>query len=101
MRRMFPYCLILACSLIVFSAPCYSDDLVVKSCTELVRMAENYQEDLKTVDTMLGSAIEGGSIERVKNYKLRRGVIKQQLELVLKAVEARGCIKSAQQKCSP
>jgi hypothetical protein len=32
-----------------------AEDLAVRSCTDLVRMAETCQEDLKTVDTVLRS----------------------------------------------
>ncbi len=101
MRRLFTCCLILACLFMIGSVPCYSEELVAKACPELIRIAERYQEDLKTVDTVLGSAIEAGSIDRIKNYKLRRGAIKQQLESVMKAIDARACVKSSLQQCSP
>ncbi|MBI5250103.1 MAG: hypothetical protein HY912_11475 [Desulfomonile tiedjei] len=101
MRRVFPCCLILVCIFVIGSNPCHSEDLVVKPCSELIRMAENYQEDLKTVDTVLGSAIEAGSIDRIKNYKLRKGSIRQRLDSVMQAIDARGCVKSSLQKCAP
>jgi len=63
----------------------------VKKCSELVRMAQNCQEDLKTVDTVLGSAIDAGTMDRIKNYKLKRSVVRKQLESVLKAIEIKGC----------
>jgi len=63
----------------------------VKKCSELVRMAQNCQEDLKTVDTVLGSAIDAGTIDRIKNYKLKKSVVRKQLESVLKAIEIKGC----------
>ena len=47
----------------------YADDLLVKSCPELVRMAENCQTDLKTVDTVLGSAIDAGNMDRIRDRK--------------------------------
>jgi len=68
-----------------------AEELVVKKCSELVRMAENYQADLKTVDTVLGSAIDAGTMDRIKNYKLKKSVVKKQLESVLKAIEIKGC----------
>lgn len=74
--------------------PAYADDLLGKSCLELVRIAENYQADLKTVETVLGSAIDAGNLDRIKNYKLRRAVIKQQLDSALRAIDAKGCARS-------
>jgi hypothetical protein len=67
------------------------DELVVKKCSELVRLAENYQADLKTVDTVLGSAIDAGTMDRIRNYKLKKSVVRKQLESVLKAIEIKGC----------
>ena len=49
----------------------HAEDLLVKSCSELVRMAENLQEDLKTVDIVLGSAIEAGKMDSIKNFKIK------------------------------
>jgi len=71
--------------------PSFAEELVVKKCSELVRMAQNCQEDLKTVDTVLGSAIDAGTMDRIKNYKLKRSVVRKQLESVLKAIEIKGC----------
>ena len=68
-----------------------ADDLVVKKCSELARLAENYQADLKTVDTVLGSAIDAGTMDRIKNYKLKKSMVRKQLESVLKAIEIKGC----------
>jgi hypothetical protein len=93
MRRMSAYCFVFVCLLVMASKPCHSEELVVKSCSELLRMAQNYQEDLKTVETMLGSALDAGSMDRIKNYKLRKGAVRLQLESVMKAIDARGCVK--------
>lgn len=72
-------------------SPSFGDELVVKRCSELVRMAEDYQQDMKTVDTVLGSAIDAGTMDRIKNYKLKKSVVRKQLEAVLKAIEIKGC----------
>jgi hypothetical protein len=69
-----------------------TEELVVKSCGELIRMAQVYQEDLKTVDTVLGSAIDGGNMDQIKNYKLKKGAVKKQLESVMKAIDLKGCV---------
>lgn len=69
-----------------------TDELVVKSCSELIRMAQVYQEDLKTVDTVLGSAIDGGNMDQIKNYKLKKGAVKKQLQSVMKAIDLKGCV---------
>jgi glycerol-3-phosphate dehydrogenase len=73
------------------AGPSFAEELVVKKCSELVRMAENYQADLKTVDTVLASAIDAGTMDRIKNYKLKKSVVRKQLESVLKAIEIKGC----------
>jgi hypothetical protein len=75
-------------------APAHADDLLRKNCPQLVRIAENYQTDLKTVETVLSSAIDAGNLDRIKNYKLRRAVIKQQLDEALRALDAKGCAKT-------
>jgi hypothetical protein len=69
-----------------------TEDLVVKNCGELIRMAQVYQEDLKTVDTVLGSAIDAGNMDRIKNYKLKKRSVKKQLESVMKAIDIKGCV---------
>jgi len=69
-----------------------TEELIVKNCAELIRMAQTYQEDLKTVDTVLGSAIDAGNMDRIKNYKLKKGAVKKQLESVMKAIDIKGCV---------
>ncbi len=75
--------------------PAYAleNGLVVKSCPELMRMAEQYHEDLRTVDMVLGSAIDSGTMDRIKSYKLRKSAVRQQLDDVVKALEIKGCVK--------
>lgn len=69
-----------------------ADDLVVKSCQELIGLAQGYQQDLKTVDTILGSAIDAGNLERIRSYKLKKGAVTKQLRAVMSAIQARGCL---------
>ena len=83
----------IVCLSLLCTVPAFGEDLLIKSCSELVRLAENYQTDLKTVDTVLGSAIDHGNMDRIRNYKLRKAVIKQQLEGVMQAVSMKGCAK--------
>ena len=68
-----------------------AQDLLEVKCGELMRMAETYQQDLKTVNTVLGSAIDAGDMDRIKNYKLRKGAVKKQLDSVLHAIDLKGC----------
>ena len=70
-----------------------AQDLLEIKCGELMRMAETYQQDLKAVDTVLGSAIEGGDMDRIKSYKLKKGAVKKQLDSVLRAVDIKGCAR--------
>lgn len=71
----------------------FGSDLGAKSCNELMRMAESHQQDLSAVDTVLGSAIDIGNMERVRSYKLRKGAVKQRLESIMKALQFKGCLK--------
>jgi hypothetical protein len=84
-----------AATLIVFiSNFSIAQDLLANKCEELMRMADTYQQDLKTVDTVLGSALDGGDMDRIRSYKLRKGVVKKQLDSVLKAIELKGCART-------
>lgn len=69
-----------------------ADDLISKQCDELIGLAQAYQQDLKTVDTVLGSAIDAGNLERIRSYKLRKGAVAKQLRAVMTAIQARGCL---------
>ncbi len=70
-----------------------AQDLLEVKCGELMRMAETYQQDLRTVDTVLGSAIDGGDMDRIRSYKLKKGAVKKQLDSVLQALDLKGCAK--------
>lgn len=76
---------------LVFAAPSFAEDLTAKSCAELVRMAQSYQQDLQTVDTVLGSAIDAGNIDRIRSYKLRKASVNRQLKSVLRTIELKDC----------
>lgn len=71
-----------------------AEELVVKPCSDLIRIANGYQEDLKTVDTMLGAAIEAGDLDKIKSYKLRKSAVQKQLDVVLKAIEIKECART-------
>jgi hypothetical protein len=71
-----------------------SEELVITSCADLMRMADSCRDDMKTADTVLGSAIDAGSLEMIKGYKLRKEAAKKRLESVVKALELKGCVKS-------
>lgn len=79
----------------LFLAVCTAcaSDLLQKSCDELIRTAQSYREDIKTVDIVLGAAIDAGNLERIKSYKLRKNALKSQLETVLKAVDLKDCAR--------
>jgi hypothetical protein len=78
-------------AVIMAAAPSFSENLAVKSCAELVRMAQSYQQDLKTVDTVLGSAIDAGNLDRIRSYKLRKATVKRQLKSVLRTIDLKNC----------
>ena len=71
-----------------------AQDLLEVKCGELMRMADTCQQDLKTVDTVLGSAIDAGDMDRIKSYKLRKGAAKKQLDSVLHAIDLKGCARA-------
>ncbi len=68
-------------------------DLLENKCSELMRMADTFQQDLKAVDTVLGSALDGGDMDRIRSYKLKKGVVKKQLDSVMKAIDLKGCAR--------
>jgi hypothetical protein len=70
-----------------------SEDLVVRGCPDLLRLADSCRDDVKTADMVLGSVIDAGSIDMIKNYKLRKQAAQKQLESVLKALDLKGCVK--------
>ena len=70
-----------------------AQDLLEVKCGELMRMAETYQQDLETVDTVLGSALDGGDMDRIRSYKLKKGAVKKQLDSVLQAIDLKGCAR--------
>ena len=71
-----------------------AQDLFEVKCAELMRMADNYQQDLRTVDAVLGAALDGGDMDRIKSYKLKKGAVKKQLDSVLQAIDLKGCAKA-------
>lgn len=75
-----------------FACPSLAQDLTVKNCAELVRIAEGCQQDLKTVDTVLGSAIEAGNIDRIRSYKLRKAEVRKRLKSVMRVLELKDCV---------
>jgi hypothetical protein len=88
----------LVCSLIaiisVLPSSAASDELIVKNCAELMRMAQNLQEDLKTTDLMMGAALQSGSMSTFKTYKLKKEATNKQLQSVLQAINLKGCSKT-------
>ena len=71
----------------------FADDLWSKSCDELIRTAEAWEQDLKTVDMVLGAAIDAGNLEKIKSYKLRKEALKKQLESVVSVIGSKDCIR--------
>ena len=80
-------------ALLVTAAGAPASELVVKTCTELIAIAEGYQQDVKTVDLMLSAAIDAGDLERIKTYRLKKNALKKKLDAVLKAIDIKSCSK--------
>ncbi len=93
----FKFLFAIVCSLMMtltlMPGKAISEELIVKSCAELMRMAENLQEDVKTADIMLRSALDGGSMSSVKTYKLKKEAVNIKLQSVLQAISLKGCSK--------
>jgi hypothetical protein len=79
--------------LIAWASGAPAAELVTKSCTELIAIADGYQQDLKTVDLMLASAIDAGELDRIKTYRLKKNALKKKLDAVLKAIDIKSCSK--------
>jgi len=77
-----------------FASTLSAQDLLETQCPVLMRMAETYQQDLKAVDTLLQAALESGDMDRIKSYKLKKGVVQKQLNSVLSAIDTKGCAKA-------
>jgi hypothetical protein len=92
--RRLTWLALMTVALALLASAAHSDDLLASPCSELVRRAQAYQQDLKTVDTVLGSAIDNGDMDRIKSYKLKKGAVKKNLESILKAIELKGCVKA-------
>jgi hypothetical protein len=71
--------------------PSFAEDLALRDCSELLRIAKTYEEDLKTVDTVLGSAIDAGNMDRIRTYRLKRAEIKRKLSSVLRVIDLKEC----------
>jgi hypothetical protein len=80
-----------ALSLFFSAAPAASSAQSRESCSELIQRAQTYQQDIKTVNIVLSSAIDAGNIDRIKTYKLKRSALKKELESVLKAIQSNDC----------
>jgi len=72
----------------------HSQELLVKNCSELITMAQTLEADLKTVDTILGSAIQAGNMVQIRKYKLKRAAVQKDLNSVLSAINYKSCTKS-------
>jgi len=68
-------------------------DLWSRSCDELITTATDLEQDLKTVDMVLGAAIDAGNLEKIKSYKLRKQAVKKQLESVLSVIGSKDCVR--------
>ena len=92
-RKAYWHAAIVGClALFVAVAPAWAEDLTAKGCDELLRMAQTYEQDLKTVNTVLGSAIDGGNMDRIRNYKLKRAEVQRRLKSVLRVIDLKECV---------
>jgi hypothetical protein len=78
--------------LMVIASAAFAEDYGTKSCSELLRMAQAYQQDLKTVDIVLGSAVDAGNLDRIRSYRLRKNAVRQDLQAVLRALSVKQCV---------
>jgi hypothetical protein len=76
----------------VIGSAAFAEDCAAKTCSELLRMAQAYQQDLKTVDIVLGSAVDAGNLDRIRTYRLRKNAIRKELQSVLRALSVKDCV---------
>ncbi|MEW6350566.1 MAG: hypothetical protein AB1646_15995 [Thermodesulfobacteriota bacterium] len=69
-----------------------ADDLGGKSCEELLRLAKECEADLKTVEIVLGAAIDAGNMDKIKSYKMRRGTSIKMRNQIMSAIRFKGCL---------
>ena len=93
-RGTLTWVLIAGALTICFANTLSAQDLLETQCPVLMRMAETSQQDLKAVDTLLQAALESGDMDRIKTYKLKKGVVQKQLNSVLSAIDTKGCAKT-------
>ncbi len=78
--------------LIVPASMGFSECLECKSCTQLITLAKQHQQDLRTINAALGSALAGGNLDMAKSYKLTRASVTREAQLVMNAIEIKGCL---------
>ena len=74
----------------VFSA--HADCFECMSCAELIHLAKQSQQDLRAIKTVLRSAIAVGNVEMVRSYKLDKGSVKKRAQMIMNALESKGCL---------
>ena len=97
MRRylVYPFVLVVMSLMTIIGATTsYSQELLTKNCTELITLAQTLEADLKTVDTVLGTAIKAGAMDTIVKYKLKKATVVKNLQSVLTAIDVKSCIKN-------
>jgi hypothetical protein len=61
-------------------------------CSDLIRKAQTLRQDIKTVNIVLGSAIDAGGLDRIKSYKLKKRALGKELQSVMKAIRTNECV---------
>lgn len=69
-----------------------ASDIEARHCDDLLKLAEGLRRDMRTVDLMLGSAIDSGDMERIQAYRLKKDTLKKQLESAMKSIRAAECV---------
>ncbi|MGC8660403.1 MAG: hypothetical protein ACP5U1_15160 [Desulfomonilaceae bacterium] len=91
----YPFILVvMSLMTIIGTSASYPDDLLTKNCNELITMAQTLETDLKTVDTVLGTAIQAGAMDTIVKYKLKKATIVKNLQSVLNAMDVKSCVKN-------
>ena len=68
-------------------------DLGGKTCTELLRLSRQCQDDLRTVDTVIGAAVDAGNMDTIRNYKMKRGAMLKERDEIMNAIKFKGCVQ--------
>ncbi len=71
----------------------WAEDLGGKTCNELLRLSRQCQDDLRTVDMVIGAAVDAGNMDTIRNYKMKRGAMLKERDQIMSAIKFKACVQ--------